>query len=292
MLLRETFAMSSLFRGPERFRDSVFSVHKHIWFVMVLWKPSAGCYLLEETGKNATCTCAAGTWAHCLSANEGEQQCNACGQWMMINANRKLKSLGSKGILLVTFSPHIWSSWGLSHLNCMWNLFKYFYNFNLTLTSNLTPEMGGFFPVLFFFGQIYVKYCLGLSWVVPSEMKPRLLKEKNIICGRWHESIEGTVKTLECHYKNMMFFLCFRAKRKQTRETKEPVSASPAPVFILSSSLTPRFPDSLLYIVCVSGMKWLSSHFDLIPFEDQTHTGTLQQLFILIWEDALFKEMH
>lgn len=83
----------------------------------------------------------------------------------MINANRKLKSLGSKGILLVTFSPHIWSSWGLSHLNCMWNLFKYFYNFNLTLTSNLTTEMGGSFLCFFF---CWSNLCQILPWTIVS----------------------------------------------------------------------------------------------------------------------------
>lgn len=124
--------------------------------------------LLAGTDReDATCTCAAGTWAHCLSAKDGEQQCNACGQWMMIHANRKLKSLGSKGILLVTFAPHIWSSWGLSHLDCMWNLFKYFYNFNLTLTSNLTTERGGG-SFLCFFLFFWSNLCQILPWTIMS----------------------------------------------------------------------------------------------------------------------------
>lgn len=33
-------ALSSLFRSPEIFRDSVFLAPKHFWFVMVLWKPA------------------------------------------------------------------------------------------------------------------------------------------------------------------------------------------------------------------------------------------------------------
>lgn len=67
-------------------------------------------------------------------------------------------------------------------------------------------------------------------------------------------------------------------KHKQSRRNQETCSC-----YLIS--LTPHSPDSLLGIICASGIKWLSSHFDLISFEDQMQTGNMHHS-LLCSEDA------
>ena len=111
-------ALSSLFSSPEIFRDSVFlgsqtllicygSLEERHWLLLVR---AYGERCKSHVGSLALST-------PCLSVYKEEQQRGQ--RWFMRIGS--LKPLGSKVILLVTFSPLTGPSEVLSHSSSIWN---------------------------------------------------------------------------------------------------------------------------------------------------------------------------
>lgn len=145
--------LSGLFGSPEIFRDSVFleSQTLLIFFFYSSLKKTASVFIYwnRHDRKDATCT-------HVRCACQLMRGNSAMRWTVMIHENRKLKSIGSKVILLVTFSPRHLALMSAESLTLH---VKHSY-------MKVNHEETGSFLCLFFC-QIYVKFCLW-PWVMGS----------------------------------------------------------------------------------------------------------------------------